>query len=567
VTGKLARRYHPPMSRSVVVVALAALVVACRTAPNVPPDAGPADADQPAMDASATAEVDPASAIAAFAAAHGVRHAGPFEVPGSKWLFFVGGDVAHGGWLASTPSPGAKPSFEAVDLPRAVRVVDVVVQDAAAYILLESVAALDQPAGLTAVIVLGKDAVPWSLADARSASELRARLARRASLPPDWNDTERFKRAAKSPKAFDALIGPDGLDVYEIWQSTLVRRLEHLDREGLTASPNKDALLDLANRLGSVFTTCDDERALCLIGHTGDMSNDEGAHLSSAGGKVQVRSLFLARSAPSASPEPPPAVAGGDALVAAWRFSHDAAGAPRVLAQADLGGGRVFGVLGDGKDVWIVEREGGFSRVAKVLPAADLGASPTAGAAVYPEGRIVDLDGDGVAEIVIWDARVGVPRAWVYRRSRSISDWPLRDGFGVEVGMLGAPTLDEALRAASAPVERVRPTNMQVCVLAAKASTAQGFRSLAAPGARVVVRRDAFTNGSLARVVPAADVKDADVESLHCDGGRVVGCFAEKRLLGLCSLGPDETQTVNPMIRFVRIGGAIKIDVVSVFGE
>jgi hypothetical protein len=557
------------MSRPAVVGALAALAVACRAAPHVPHDAGATDADRPEVDASAAAELDPAGAIAAFAAAHGGRHAGPFRVPGDKWLFFVGGDVAQGAWIAGAPSPGSKLSFEAVDLPRAVRVADVVVEDGAAYLLLESVAALDQPAGLTGVIVLGKDAAPWSLADARSASELKARLERRASLPPDWKDKVRFERAAKSPKAFDALIGPEGLDVYEIWQSALVRRLEHLDREGVKSSPNRDALLALAERLGSPFVMSDDERALWLIGHTGDNSNDEGAQPTTLDGKVHVRSMFLRRGAPSAAPEPPPAASGGDALVAAWRFSNDASAAnvgPRVLAQADVGGGRVFGILGDGKDVWIVEREGAFSRVVKVPPATDF-LGPPAAVGVYPEVRIVDLDGDGVAEIVIWDARVDVPRAWVYRRSRSINDWPSRDSFGAEVPMLGQPTLEEALRAASAPVERARPTNMQVCVLAAKASTARGFRSLAAPGARVVIRRDAFSSGGIVRVVPAADVKDADVAPLHCDGSRGVGCFGQKRLLGLCELGLDETQTVNPMLLFVRIGGAIKIDVVSIFGE
>src|SRR5262249_18012231 len=145
-TRSSVRHYHAPMSRPAVVGALAALAVACRAAPSVPHDAGPTVADRPEVDASATSELDPAGALAAFAAAHGGQHAGPFQIPTGKWLFFVGGDVAHGAWIASTPSPGSRLSFEAVDLPRAVRVLDVVVQDAAAYVLLESVAALDQPA-------------------------------------------------------------------------------------------------------------------------------------------------------------------------------------------------------------------------------------------------------------------------------------------------------------------------------------------------------------------------------------------------------------------------------------
>jgi hypothetical protein len=62
-------------------------------------------------------------------------------------------------------------------------------------------------------------------------------------------------------------------------------------------------------------------------------------------------------------------------------------------------------------------------------------------------------------------------------------------------------------------------------------------------------------------------VKDDDVAGLSCGGRRQANCFRQKRLVGLCELGQDETQTVNPLVHFVRVGGATKIDVVSVFGH
>jgi hypothetical protein len=560
--------YREAVARIALRAGLAALV-AC----NPSPDGRPLDA-RLATSATAlvTADAGPQEpprprpgepAIAAFVAVHGGRHAGPFRLPDGRWLFFVGGDVARGGWVASVAAATSETVFEAVDLPRAVRVLDVVVHGASAYVLVESVAALDQPAGLRGVVVVGKDEAPWTWADARSASELLLRIGEeRPSVPLRGVDPKRFARAAKSTAALAAEIGAQGVDVYEIWQRVLVRKVDHLDRESVKTSPRRDALRGLLGRLGSEWATCEPERARCLVGHTGDMSNDEGAYLSRDGDARRLQALYLVQSPPKrADPEPPPSAGGGDTLVETWRFTHDARSAPRVLAQADVGGGHVFGVVGDGKDAWIVERDGAYSNVERVVSPREWDTDTSVGPS--PGARIVDLDGDGVAEILVWDTTSRVPRLLVYRRTHTVANPLERDLFGAEVPALGAATFDEAERLARAPLQGVRPSDQQRCALVTKASTARGFRSLAAPGARVVVRRGSFAQGELRRVIPAADVKDEDL-GFGCGRDWPVGCF-EGRYAGLCDVGLDATQTTHPLLHFVRVGGEIKIDVISVF--
>jgi hypothetical protein len=114
-------------------IALNALVfVACQKEPATSRGEPPADAASPPADAvasDASAAPDVHAAVTAFAAAHGGLHGRTFQVPTvteervcerrdggrgrdcrkvvsapvTKTLFFVGGDVAQGGWHASTP--------------------------------------------------------------------------------------------------------------------------------------------------------------------------------------------------------------------------------------------------------------------------------------------------------------------------------------------------------------------------------------------------------------------------------------------------------------------------------
>src|SRR5580693_10172180 len=149
------------MQRELFVMGAAALLVACRPpsqstllsahSPAAPDPKRPPAAESPKE----SAPVWPAP-LAAIFAARGAPHAQPMALPPDasgreRWLAFVGPpDLALGAWRVARSADGAIDAEPVERWPTGAKVVGGVVHDGVAYVLLESLAALDQPAGMRA---------------------------------------------------------------------------------------------------------------------------------------------------------------------------------------------------------------------------------------------------------------------------------------------------------------------------------------------------------------------------------------------------------------------------------
>ncbi len=568
----------------------------------------PARAQAPTASASALAQLssdaggggkgDRAHAIDSFAAARGGLHKGQFAVLGAspnskRALFFVGGDAAHAAWLATAACPPTcSPTFTRVrGWPRAVRVLDAVPFPApanarevhpVAAVVVESLPARDQPGGLGGVLVVseGGDDVwtsthhdgEWHWAGEAVGQELLARL---ASLPPALSFQQheearaRLARASKSAGALAEELGPSGVDVFEIWQESLVRKVEHVTAATVSASPRLDALRGLVGRLSQGY---DCWHALCAVGVTPNSTiEDEGATFALEGDEARLRALFLSdKNRPLLAPkETEPAPAMDDAVLETYRFAWAGPGTARVLVQADVGAGRRVGVVQDPRGAWIVEREGPYSTVQQI---EETGTAPI-------EARIVDLDGDGVADVLVLDrTSAPAPRVLAYLRGTRAAGAPSRDWLGVEVAMVGASSLDEAVHLAHAPRAPVRATRADVCALASRASTLRGLRRAATPDARVVFFGRHEQPGFVLRILSMADVKEEQIARLHgiCDSKKVTNGGQSWRVPGKApphDVSCDDRSLcgdwewaafgeVRDYLRLVRVEGALEIDMV-----
>ena len=119
---------------------------------------------------------------------HGQRHAMALELPRDaqgreRWLAFVGSpDVALGAWHVTRSADGTSEASPIEHFPVGVRVIAGLVADGVAYVLLESVAVLDQPAGMRSVwtdAIAGTspfEASPMELSDIGDSSALMQRV-------------------------------------------------------------------------------------------------------------------------------------------------------------------------------------------------------------------------------------------------------------------------------------------------------------------------------------------------------------------------------------------------------
>jgi len=257
------------MRRAVTAAILTLLPLPVACAHASPPPASPAPPRQamttaPAADPSVQAEVPAPAWPELFAGAmqvHGEPHAQPIPLPRDaqgrdRWLVFVGSsDVAIGAWRVTRDASGAMQAEAVERWPVGVRVAGGIVEGGAAFVLLESVAVLDQPPGLRGVwIDAGSrttpfDSAPMALADVHDVAELAAR----AAHPPPVGSSERtavallasLRAASGSTALLARTLATEGADVGIAWQGTFVQHVGRLDGEGAAPNPLADRVLSI----------------------------------------------------------------------------------------------------------------------------------------------------------------------------------------------------------------------------------------------------------------------------------------------------------------------------------
>lgn len=223
--------------------------------PTVPPPPSPPPAKELPQPANVPHDTDAAPAwpepLATALAGRGEPHAQPIVLPldphgRERWLAFVGThDVAWGAWRVTGGGKG-EPEIEPTEhWPVGVRVLGAVVNDGIAYVLLESIGVLNQPAGLRAIWIDGTgrpspfEASPMALADVHDLEQLASHRKTAAVAMPDRTATlvATLQAASASTTALARAFAAEGVDVHDVWQSLFSRRVGHLDAEGAASSP------------------------------------------------------------------------------------------------------------------------------------------------------------------------------------------------------------------------------------------------------------------------------------------------------------------------------------------
>jgi hypothetical protein len=465
----------------------------------------------------------------------GAPHAQPLVLPRDargrdRWLVFVGtSDVAVGAWRVTRSSSG-EAQVEAVERwPVGVRVVGGLVDGGVAYVLLESVAVLDQPAGLRGVWIDGGaraspfDGSPMALSDVQDVAALAARVSR----PPPVGSTERTAVALLSTLRAASTSGPmlaralaaEGADVGVAWQSTFVQRVGRLDGEGATPSPLADRALAIA-RAAVTTQACGAESCEAWT---------DGGHavvrFVVQGGRWVVRTVIedapVARGTASAAPHPVQAAsdtASTDTLLRAR--TRDV---KQVLGEAALtasGGTIGVGLTDMTPDVPVIAlREGGAARVFPI----DAGTVRAEAAEARWDTAFADVDGDGRTDVVLrmtGKRPDGSPVAWTQAflaPPASVQATSVEADLATSLATMDAADARSAAQAAtSVPAGGV--AHDDACRLLSAASTPTGFRRVASSDARVLLFDEPGMPTWRPKVVSAAKIGADDVRGLgaHC---------------------------------------------------
>ncbi|MFO0615558.1 MAG: hypothetical protein U0414_23395 [Polyangiaceae bacterium] len=542
--------------------------------------------------------------VEAFARDRGGLVAGPVRVPHRSFqikelpcfLFFVGGGtdgVARSAWVATlgavsefspfsgrterrlpgmrgTPEPpGEQVLIEPVaDWPRAVRVLETAAIGSATAVALESLPARDQPAGLRGVLWIAEDITggggmrarrqdPASI-EAPDAQRILssgdpAHLLDAAKVPVprfDAPEADAFIHGITTANALASALPPAGARVFETWDRALGRSFARLDRDTVGSSPHLSRALDALRD------------ARC--NRWGECASAGGGVVLERGGEgLQIASILLPAAplapAPESAPKPTP---GDDA--ATFRALSPQRGALRSLARADVGGGRIVSVVSDDDGIYLLQDEGAF---ATVDPLLDVPAGAT------PSAQIVDLDGDGVSDVVAFEQLPATPeipfaattRSAAILRTNTLDRDAARDLFGAEVAMLGASDIDDAIARALAharsPAITVTPS--EACALLRRSTTPRRFAAAATTSARVFWFVAPGSPGYATRVVPAASVTGEDLSALPTLCAASTGDTAFQCRGDLCG---NFDYALGSYVRFGREANKLLIDAVLIYG-
>ena len=497
-----------------------------------------AGASVPSPDAAASTSAAPMTWPALFAVAmqgRGEPHAQPIPLPRDargrdRWLLFVGtSDVAVGAWRASRDS-GGDVQIEAIERwPVGVRVLGGVVDGGAAYVLLESVAVLDQPAGLRGVWIDSGpratpfDASPLALADVRDVAELASRVAH----PPPTASSERtavallasLRAASGSTALLARTLAAEGVDVGTAWQSTFVQHVGTLAAEGAAPNPLADRVLSIVRAALSTQACGGDScEGWTDTGHAILRFVVQGDRwvLRSA-----IEDAAVVRVSPGATPHE--VAVSTDSAATESLLRSRARQVSRVLGEAPLtatGGTIGVGTTDLSLDVPVVAvREGLAARVFAI----DVGTVRAEASEAQWDAAFGDIDGDGRTDVVVrmsGKRADGSPVAWAQAflaPAASVQVTSLEPDLASSLAAMDAPDARAAAHAAtSLPGGGVAKDD--ACRVLSLGSTAAGFRKVATPDARVLLFDEPGMPTWRPKIVASSKVVTDQVRSLgaHC---------------------------------------------------
>lgn len=494
------------------------------------------------MQASATASAAPQPAAPAWpeplAAAmkdRGEPHVqplalGPDARGRERWLAFVGPpEIALGAWRVARDAAGETEVEPVERWPAAVKVVGGVARAGAAYVVLETVAALDQPPALRGVWVDAGprsspfDASPLSFADVREVADLDARVGR----PPAAGSAERnavsllatLRAASGSTAMLVRTLAAEGADVGVVWQSIFAQRTAHIDGEGSAPAPAADRVLGVV-RAAQTTQACgaDACEAWTDSGHA-------VVRFVVQGGRWVIRAVYEDAPSPRAASsgparEVPPSV---DASATESVLRARARRVDRVLGEAPLssGGGTIgVGLTDSPPDVpVVVVREGAAARVLPI----QAGTVRAEAAEARWDAAFADVDGDGRTDVVahMGGKRAdGTPVAWTQvflAPAASVQASSLEADLASSLATMEASDAAAGAHAA-ASLPKGGPPRDEACRVLTAASTVAGFRRVATADARVLLFAEPGMPTWRPKVVTASKIGADDVRGLgaHC---------------------------------------------------
>ena len=526
--------------RRAVLAATLVLPAACAHAPPPPPPIAPTVASPPPEDAGLAAPVAPPAWPEPFAAAmqgRGEPHAQPIALAPDahgrdRWLVFAGTtELATGAWHVARDA-GGQVQIEAVERwPVGVRVVGGTVVGGVAYVLLESAAVLDQPAGLRGVWVDAGghptpfDASPMALAGVQDVAEI-ATLAGR-SVPPGSNERtavallSALRAASGSTALLARTLATEGADVGVAWQSTFLQPTAKLDGQGAAPSPVADRVLAVV-RAAITTQACGADACEAWT---------EGGHavvrFVVQGGRWVIRAVIedapVTRAPAGAGAREVAASADTSATEAVLRGR--AREVTHVLGEAPLtasGGTIGVGTTDLSADVPVVAVREGTPVAARVFP-VDAGTVRAEATEAQWDVAFADVDGDGRTDVVVrmsGKRADGSPVTWAQTflaPPPSVQATSLEADLTTALATMDAPDARAAAHAATTlPSGTV--SHDDACRVLSAASTVAGFRKVALPDARFLRFDEPSMPTWRPRVVTLAKLVTDDVRGLgtHC---------------------------------------------------